>query len=182
MARGDTQPPRRHFDDEQGDSAPAATSRYRAYPCVAHNCPMPGSIFLNGHDAAGVCAWHLGCDSKSLPQVTQIMRNWECLTDAINACRAFACDPKRATDPKAAAVALAAAWRTLSDLAPGWDSLKPQPGQHYADWGRQLEHFLTDRISQDVYGRQAERGQTRTVCDMASRVRDRSLHAKGIEL
>lgn len=170
MARGDTQPPRRHFD-EAGPDEPVAATRYRSYGCLANDCPMPAGIFLNGSDAPGICAWHYGSDSNSMPRITGVMRSWQCLTDAINRARSFVANPNLATNVKAAAAQRDSEWKKLSQLAEGWSDLAPKPGQNYGDWGRELELFLTDRINHDVFGRTAVRTKSPVVLEMLSQLR-----------
>lgn len=146
----------------------------RVYPCLAHGCPMPGAIFLNGPEAPGICAWHYGASSSEMPQITQVLRNWECVSSEINAYRALSNDPTRAMDVKAIAEAKTAAWgRMIFAIdGSGWvDELRPPPSESYADWTARLVEFMAWRINADVRGRHERPKRSPTVLDMLTRVK-----------
>lgn len=163
---------RGHFDEEGADAPPDAGPKRVRATCLANGCTMPGTLFLGGD---GICAWHLGCSANELPRITEVMRNWQCVTEAINAGRSFANDPARCSDVKAQTVALLSAWNRMHEsvIGSGWEpTLKPVQAETYGDWTRRLEQFLSDRIKVDVNGR--ELGATRdspTVRDMRARMR-----------
>jgi hypothetical protein len=113
---------------------------------------MPGTIFTQSGKGPGICAWHYGSNAHTMPRITEVLRNWQCLADAINAARRFACDPGLAA---LEAQTMRELWRNLSALTTGWEGLAPKPGQRLSDWGRQLEKFLSTRVAEDVRNKPA---------------------------
>lgn len=160
---------------EPEDDQPKARER-RRYPCLAHGCPMAGAIFLNGHDAPGICALHYGCNASDMPKITEVLRNWGCVTFAHGQVQQFLNDPDKCTDIGAERVLLAAQWGELQRAAPEWPQLKPYVNA-LADWRRQLLAFLVWRIDCEVGGRYTEwqwpPAPSRTVRDMLSRLTGR---------
>lgn len=160
-----------HGDAEPVKSLPVPRRRYQ---CLAHGCPLPGSIFLSGHDAPGICALHMSCNSSDMPRITDVLRNWECVTFVHETCRQFLNDPGRCGDVKAERTLLAAQWTELARMAPDWPQLKPH-GSTLGEWARQLLHFLVWRVNHDVHHRDVAwewpPRPSRAVADMLTRVR-----------
>lgn len=175
MARGDTQPPPRrgHFD-EDGGPVQAAPKRI-SYPCWADECPMPGTIFLDG--VRGICAWHYGRVGDDIPKVTRAILNWDCVQREINAGRRVLTAPDTLANPKALDAALRDAWERMKPavLDSGWKPrLEPRQGERYGEWVRRIERFLSNRIKESLKPGLVitdDDAPTPTVADMLSRVR-----------
>jgi hypothetical protein len=147
-------------DDPISDDKP---KRLR-YPCFAGGCPMPGTILPSGgkDGGPGSCAWHYGTKPSDIPRVTQVLKDWACLTYEVNEARR-ALTGDIAADPKALADAFTAAWERLEPLVGDWaEQLRPGPirsrnratgivsdshmPEGYADWAKRLTEFLGARV------------------------------------
>lgn len=160
--------------EDHADEADDTTVRYHRRPCDAHGCPMPGAIFLNGHDAPGICAWHFGANGSDFPRITAALLRWQCVSDEINAARRVINDPMMATDVKAQKRAIHEAWIRLQPAVDGsgWEAaLKPLDSEPIGDWCRRITDFLVVRINTDVVGTTGDMTQTATVRDMHTRLR-----------
>lgn len=139
-----------HAEDPeaQTDSAPGGTARTGG--CFADGCPMPGSINTGGKHWH--CPWHHEVLPTDIPRVTQILRDWECLTYEINIGRriltgATACDPKAQNEAFRGAVE-----RVLAATASGgWGDEFDAKGKDYRGWLSGLERFLAGRIARTLY-------------------------------
>lgn len=140
-------------DDEQ-IAAPAPSMGGNTYRCFADGCSMPGSIFLNS-GRTGTCAWHYGALPSDLPRITQVLKDWECLTFEVRAARA-ALSGDKASDPKALHdLFVEAQGRVLAATnGGGWgDTFKPKPVEDYRTWALRLGVFVSKRIHQTLgYG------------------------------
>lgn len=144
---------RNSFNPDADDSAPAPTGpTVRGHPCWAQGCPMPGTIFTGG-SASGVCGWHYGVPGNDVPRVTQMLRNWDCVSTAINRARRDLTDPDIAAKPGILKERFENLWRELSPLVPGWEgSLQPRAHESYDEWRISAEKFLAMRIAEDLRG------------------------------
>jgi hypothetical protein len=143
------------------------------YPCSAHQCPMPGTLFTGG--TKGMCAWHYGSNASDWPRITGKLLDWACVTYEVNEARR-ALTGEAAANPAALASLFSAAWERLQPLVPGWEEqLRPgnirwrdatQPTGYrdtgfretYADWAKRLEAFVGGQVLGSVqkqYGRAA---------------------------
>lgn len=155
-------------DDPLPDERPA-----RRYPCAAHQCPMPGTLFPGG--GKGVCAWHYGANSSDWPRITGKLLEWACVTYEVNEARRVLTGDN-AANPVVLEALFAAAWERLQPLVSGWeDQLKPgnirwrdatQPAgyrdsgmrESYSDWAKRLNEFVGAQVLGSVrkqYGRAA---------------------------
>lgn len=129
----------------------------RRYPCFAEQCPMPGTIFSNGTDKAGTCAWHYGVMPSDIPKVTRVLLDWQCVSSEIRAARRCLTGPM-ASDPAGLQREFEAAWQRVRGVAGAWET-ELAPGtirtakgvdtghpQSYADWAKHLERFLGARV------------------------------------
>lgn len=158
MARGDTQPPRRHFaEDDAGAPIDTGPKRLR-YPCRADQCPMAGTVdHTPSHP--GICGYHYRETPSDWPRITQALLDWECVTRAINRARRVVTDPVLCCDGKAHAEALRDEWERLLPAVKGsgWHRrVEPQKGEHIGDWGRRLEVFMGARIKSALTGREVD--------------------------
>ena len=113
------------------------------YPCAARGCPMSGAIFSNG--IKGICLYHYEGYAPDWPRITQVLNDWHCVTEEINAARRAQVDPATRLNSTAMKNEFAKAWGVLQPLAPNWsEQLQPLPDQTYAQWGRHLEKFMTE--------------------------------------
>lgn len=125
------------------DDAPAELERKNA--CFASGCPMPGVISLGGR--SWNCGWHHLAVPSDIPRITQVLKDWECLTYEINVGRAvltgkYAADPKAQNEHFAAAQA-----RVLEATAGGgWGDTFAAKGLDYRTWMLRLERFLGQRV------------------------------------
>lgn len=122
------------------------------YPCSANNCPMPGTMHPDqvlGEKTRGVCAWHYGAATSDWPRITQVLNDWACVSEEIQACRQAHCDPATALDLKALRSLYAQAVERLRPAVQmgGWgDQFEPRPGEHYDAWGHRLTAFIGARV------------------------------------
>ena len=126
------------------DEAPGGAQRSGG--CFADGCTMPGTISVGGK--TWCCAWHHGVLPTDIPRVTQVLRDWECLTYEINIGRRVLTGP-HACDPKAQNKAFAEAVRRVGDATGegGWgDRFEHREGQDYRAWLLGLERFLGGRV------------------------------------
>lgn len=153
------------------EQAPKAVRRY---PCFAEGCPMPGTIWPGvtqggTGDAPGNCAWHYGVNSHDIPKVTQVLKDWDCVTYEINQARR-ALTGDLATNPKGLQDAFDAAWGRMQPLVEGeWEQhLKPGKlrtrrgevtpyEEGYADWAKRLNEFLGARVAEVLSARHQRR-------------------------
>lgn len=147
---------RTNFDDKAPD-APAqdAIVRRMRYPCAAHQCPMPGTIFLHGPDSGGVCAWHAREPENDWPKITRAIKDWECVHFAINRARRVLTSPLTCVDGKAQREALDAEWLAMLPAVQGsgWKQrLQPKQGENLAEWSRRLDLFLAARVHEAQRG------------------------------
>lgn len=172
--------------DEDVAEAPVAPRRLR-YPCIAHNCPMPGTIFPGG-TTQGICAWHITATGDQLPKVTQALQDWQCLAIAINRGRAALVNPATCASPKELDRTQAELWGSLKEslAGSGWtERLKPEPQERLPDWSRRLERFLANRVKERLRPSvriDDDNAPTPTVAEMRSRLRPGQSIAKGIDL
>jgi hypothetical protein len=137
----------------------------RRYPCFAEGCPMPSTIWPDitqggSGDKPGNCAWHYGVQSHDIPRVTQVLRDWQCVSYEVNEARR-ALTGDLACNPAGLQSAFEQAWERMQPQVVGeWeDELKPgklrnrkgveQPFREgYADWAKRLTEFLGDRVAE----------------------------------
>lgn len=145
---------RTNFDDKAPD-APAqdTTVRRMRYPCAAHQCPMPGALYLGGN-SDGLCGWHAREPSGDWAKITQALRDWECVTLTVNAIRRAMTDPATCADPKAQRETMERLWAQMRPaVLGGWTRrTEPQRLEHLGDWGRRLEAFLGARVKERQRG------------------------------
>ena len=129
---------------ETAAESPPFTQKIIRYQCAAHNCPMVGSIFPGGGQS-GVCGYHYDTQAHEWRRTTQILIDWACVTDEINAARRAQINPKTSLNAVAMQNEFTRAWRTLEPLANNWtEQLRPLPNMTYAQWGRHLEKFMNE--------------------------------------
>jgi hypothetical protein len=137
---------------DEDDAPPIEQPKRLRYPCAAHQCPMPGTIFLG---ADGVCAWHAREPANDWPLITQAIRDWECVSRAINRARRVLTDPVTCTDGKAQREALEAEWQAIVPAVQGsgWKSrIQPKPGENLSEWARRMDMFLAARVKERQTG------------------------------
>lgn len=138
------------------EPAPQKPKRLR-YPCFAEGCPMPGSLFSSGTDKSGSCAWHYAVQPTDIPKVTQVLRDWMCVSAEIIAARR-SLGGDLASDPAGLQREFDAAWQRLQPMAAAWEK-ELAPGtihtskgvdiryrQSYSDWAKHLERFIGARV------------------------------------
>lgn len=148
----------RVFSDDEAPIEPQKPKRVR-YPCFAEGCPMPGTIFPNGASdgKVGTCAWHYAVQPTDIPKVTQVLRDWMCVSAEILQARRCL-GGALASDPAGLQREFDAAWQRLMPLAASWES-ELRPGtirtskgvdtgfrQGYSDWAKHLERFIGSRV------------------------------------
>jgi hypothetical protein len=135
----------------------------RRYPCQAHSCPMPGTIFpgaVQGEKAegSGICAWHYGTIATDWPRITRVLLDWAGVSYEVNEARRVLTG-ENASNPAAIDQAFEQAWERMQPLVVGeWDlHLKPgnirtRKGEErpfregYGDWAKRLEEFVGARV------------------------------------
>jgi len=130
-----------------------ASTRTMRYPCAAHQCPMPGTIFLGG-SREGACAWHALENPRHWPRITQAILDWQCVQQAINRMQRAIVAPETCADAAAQDAAMDAEWRWLlpyvrADWAP---RLQPGTGESPTHWAYRMRMFLGARIKESVGG------------------------------
>jgi len=137
---------RKAFSEHESlaDALPRTPVKYR---CSAKGCPMPGTIFMMPGVEEGQCGYHYMAIPRDWPKVTDRLKDWLCVVDAIKACRRAHTDMQTACSPDALDKMLAEAWGTLKPLASDWiEQIQPAAGESYHRWGQRLEYFLDARI------------------------------------
>lgn len=121
--------------------------------CFANGCVMPGTI--SAGNGSWQCAWHYGAQPSAIPRVTQVLRDWECLTYESSVGRRaltgkhFA-DPKVLMDLHAEAIARVLA----ATKGGGWgDYFERHGSEDYRRWINRIEIFLGKRIGQALGAR-----------------------------
>jgi hypothetical protein len=152
---------RRGFDPTAEDSIANAVPKapIRKHACFAAGCPMPGTIFRDGSGTSGICAWHYGALPSDLPVITQVLKDWQCVSSEVQAARRaltgeFACDPKALKG----LFGQAAERVRRATAGGGWgDTFEPREREDYGTWCRRLEGFLTVRVAETVSSRHGQR-------------------------
>lgn len=145
--------------------------RRRSYPCQAHSCPMPGTIFpgaVGGEKAegSGICAWHYGVVATDWPRISRVLLDWACVSYEVNEARRVLTG-ENACNPGAIEQAFAQAWERMQPLVVGeWED-QLRPGQMrtrkgeplpyregYGDWAKRLQEFLGARVREVLSIRQ----------------------------
>lgn len=164
-----------HFSDDATAITPPSTPKRLRYPCAAHQCPMPGTMFLGGRDE-GVCGWHARENPADWSRITQAIHDWECVVRTINRCRRVMTDPATCADAKAQDAAKADAWATMQPAVAGsgWKNrVAPGERENLGDWGRRLEGFLGARVKGRIEGSVADETKpTPVVATMHAALRD----------
>jgi hypothetical protein len=127
------------------------------YPCRSEGCPMPGTV-------DGECGYHYRENPSQWGQITRVLVDWECVTQAVRTARRVMTAPDTCVDPKAQELALIDAWKRLlpAVVHSGWrQRLEPQPRENLGDWGRRIEVFLGARIKECLLGGNAVVDETR---------------------
>lgn len=140
-----------------GDEQTAQKPQRMRHTCFATGCPMPGTMFAGGTDRPGSCVWHYGVQPTDIPKVTQVLRDWICVSAEIeHARRCLAGD--LASDPAALKFEFDAAWQRLLPMASSWQAelapgtIRTSKGvdtghrQGYSDWAKHLERFIGARV------------------------------------
>ena len=136
-------------DDSIADHLPQAPTK--RYGCAANGCPMPGTISGGGHGSSS-CSWHYGTSGHDWPRITQVLLDWQCVSDEINTCRRAHTDPETCGNPKVLDDMFDAAWRRMGPLVGAWEKdLRPQAGRggqmdSYVAWSLRLERFIGGRV------------------------------------
>lgn len=145
-------PDRRHFAEDAPAAASEAPTRHMRYPCAAHQCPMPGTIFPGG-GRDGACAWHAMESPRHWPRITQAIVDWQCVQQAISRMQRVAIDPEICADVKAQEDAMAAEWLALfaAVQGAGWEPrLRPLKGETPSCWAYRLRLFLVARVKEYI--------------------------------
>lgn len=146
----------------EADDPMLQTPRQMRLPCFADGCPMPGTLWPGitqggTGDRRGTCAWHYAVAPTDIPKVTQVLRDWICVSAEINEARRCL-SGKLASDPAGLQHAFDAAWQRLSPMAAAWEkdlapgNIHTSKGvdeghrQGYADWAKHLERFIGARV------------------------------------
>lgn len=146
-------------EDETSEQEQPKKLRYR---CAAHQCPMPGTIFLGGHNTPGACAWHAREPANDWPTITQAILDWECISRAILRARRVLTDPLTCTDGKTQRETLEAEWRVIVPAVQGsgWKTrIEPKPGENLSVWARRMDVFLGARVKERQTGRAIDETQ-----------------------
>lgn len=120
------------------------------YDCIAHQCPMPGTI--SGEGAKGICTYHYNTHGTDWPRISQTLLDWSILTEEINLCRSLHCNPANITNPDVLEHEFRLAVDRVLQGAGTWaDELKPglsrggKP-ESYQVWVYRLECFMGQRV------------------------------------
>lgn len=149
---------RSNFTGESDSIADAIphTPAPRRYRCFADNCPMPGSITVDGQGGPA-CAWHYGVVPNDIPKVTRVLVDWQCVSFEIREARRCLTG-ELATDPIGLQHAFSSAWERMKPLVAGWEeqlapgTIRTSKGvdtglrQGYGDWVKHLERFIGARV------------------------------------
>ena len=138
-------------DETEEQQQPREPTRPR-YPCVAHNCPMPGSIFLSG-SSQGICGWHYGTNSDDWSRITEVILGpWREVAREINAARRALSDQDLCTNVKVLGERYRDAAQRLAQALTGplAAELAPREKEDYGQWYRRLELFLGSRVAEVV--------------------------------
>jgi hypothetical protein len=149
---------RRAFNpNKEASIADALPHAERKFACFAGGCPMPGTIFRDGSDKAGCCAWHYAALPSDIPRITQVLKDWACISDEVQAARR-ALTGQFATDPKALRQLFTEASHRVRDAVAGggWgNQFDPKLHEDYGTWAGRLQDFLTSRVSEATSTRRA---------------------------
>lgn len=137
-------------DPEAIDDAPSGKVLHGA--CFAAGCPMPGSMSSGGNSWS--CAWHYAAQPSTIPRITQVLRDWECLTYEINAGRR-ALTGKHCADPKVLHDLYIEAQERVkvATAAGGWADAFDGAGMDYRTWLYKLDMFLGQRVALTLAGK-----------------------------
>ena len=143
------------FTGEAPAAAPADTTvRRMRYPCAAHQCPMPGTMFIEG-SPNGVCGFHGREPAHDWPTITQAILDWACVRIAIERGQRVLIDPLTCNDGKTQAATLKAEWEAMLPAVQGsgWKArLEPQARESLGDWVVRLRNFLAARVKERQQG------------------------------
>ena len=120
------------------------------YACLAHQCPMTGSMF--GEGGNGVCVYHFGTNSHDWPRITHTLLDWAIVTEEINHCRRVLTNPETASSPAVIEAEFRKAVQRVEQCAGQWiNDLKPQLTRggkldSYGTWSQRLERFMGQRV------------------------------------
>lgn len=146
---------RRGFDPsaDPKDIDDAPKGKVMQSTCFANGCVLPGSIRVDG-SGSWTCAMHYAVQPSDLPRVTQVLKDWECLTYELTVGRSALVGPM-ATDGRALdkLYSEAAERVAVATAGGGWgDVFDRKPGLDYRTWLLRLEHFLGGRVHATLTG------------------------------
>lgn len=138
---------RRAFNPDADETVQIAKPQRPAHSCIAHNCPMPGSILM-GRD--GICAWHYGRDSHDWPAVTRAIGDWQGIVDEIQLFR-------RSASAGSTGAYMARQFKEAVKRVEeahgfdGWADLRPRAnGETYPAWIYRLSQLLNEAVRRNL--------------------------------